>query len=133
IWRPSPAGPLGRWLMYFVNSRDVRNSMIAQAGGTTRQRISGGRVKQLEISVPPLREQWRIVEKIDSLSSKFKRARDQLNHVPRLVEKYRQAILSAAFHGDLTQQWRAQQPEIESAHDLIKRTQEPFQSRGGRE
>jgi type I restriction enzyme, S subunit len=38
-----------------------------------------------------------IVAKIDSLSAKSKRARDQLDHIPRLVEKYKQAILAAAF------------------------------------
>ena len=50
-------------------------------------------------SVPPLPEQRRIVAKIDSLSAKSKRARDQLDHIPRLVEKYKQAILAAAYGG----------------------------------
>jgi hypothetical protein len=31
-------------------------------------------------------EQRRIVAKIDSLSAKSKRARDQLDHIPRLVD-----------------------------------------------
>jgi type I restriction enzyme S subunit len=97
IWRPSPGGPSARWLMHFVNSRDVRARMMEQAGGTTRQRIAGGRVKQLEIPVPPLPEQGRIVTKIDSLSAKSKRARDHVDHIPRLVEKYKQAILAAAY------------------------------------
>jgi restriction endonuclease S subunit len=88
--------------MHFVNSADVRNQMAEQAGGTTRQRIAGGRVKQLVLPVPPLPEQRRIVAKIDSLSGKSKRARDQLDHMPRLVEKYKQAILAAAFSGALT-------------------------------
>lgn len=35
--------------------------------------------------------------KIDSLSAKSGRARDQLDHVPRLVEKYKQAVLDAGF------------------------------------
>ncbi|MCC6888126.1 MAG: restriction endonuclease subunit S [Hyphomicrobiales bacterium] len=106
VWRPSPDGPAARWLMHSVNSRDIRARMVEQAGGTTRQRIAGGRVKQLDIPVPPLPEQGRIVAKIDSLSAKSKRARDQLEHVPRLVEKYKQAILAAAFSGELTKEWR---------------------------
>jgi type I restriction enzyme S subunit len=97
IWRGSSGGPSARWLMHFVNSRDVRSMMAGQAGGTTRQRIAGGRVKKLEISVPPLPEQRRIVGKIDSLSAKSKRARDHLGHIPRLVEKYKRAILAVAF------------------------------------
>jgi hypothetical protein len=50
----------------------------------------------------PLAEQRRIVAKIDSLSTKSKRAREQLDRVPRLVEKYKQAILAAAYSGSLT-------------------------------
>jgi type I restriction enzyme S subunit len=110
VWRPSPVGPSSRWLMYFVNSHDVRVRMTEQAGGTTRQRIAGGRVKQLEIRVPPLPEQSRIVAKIDSLSAKSKRASDQLAHVARLVERYKQATLAAAFRGALTQEWRRTHP-----------------------
>ena len=55
----------------------------------------------------PLPEQRRIVAKIDSLSAKSKRARDQLDHIPRLVEKYKQAILAAAFRGELTREVQA--------------------------
>jgi type I restriction enzyme, S subunit len=87
----------------------------------------------LEANVPPLPEQGRIVAKIESLSAKSKRAREHLDHLPRLVEKYKQAILATAFRGELTKGWRAKQERIESAHDLVKRTEEPSQSRGGRE
>jgi type I restriction enzyme S subunit len=58
------------------------------------------------VELPPLNEQQRIVAKIDSLSAKHRRVRDNLDHIPRLVEKYKQAILAAAFRGDLTKDWR---------------------------
>ncbi|AVZ26818.1 Type I restriction endonuclease HsdS (plasmid) [Zymomonas mobilis subsp. mobilis] len=60
----------------------------------------------LPVVLPPLPEQQRIVEKIDSLIGKSRRARDHLDLIPRLVEKYKQAILSASFRGDLTREWR---------------------------
>jgi type I restriction enzyme S subunit len=46
--------------------------------------------------VPPLPEQRRIDAKIDSLSEKSKRARDRLDHVPRLVERCKDALVQAA-------------------------------------
>jgi type I restriction enzyme, S subunit len=110
IWRQSLGGPSARWLMHFVNCAPVRSLIAQQAGGTTRQRISGGRVKQLVLPVPPLAEQQRIVAKIDSLSAKSRRARDQLDHIPRLVEKYKQVILAVGYRGELTQDWRRCQP-----------------------
>jgi len=72
-----------------------------------RPRVSYESISSYEFPVPPVGEQQRIVEKLDSLSTKSKRARDQLDRVPRLVEKYKQALLAAAFRGDLTADWRA--------------------------
>jgi type I restriction enzyme S subunit len=50
------------------------------------------------------------VAKFDSLSAKSKRCRDHLDHIPRLVEKYKQVILAAGYRGELTQEWRRCQP-----------------------
>jgi type I restriction enzyme S subunit len=118
IWRTTRDGALSRWLMHSINTKEVRVAIAAQAGGTTRQRIAGGRLKQLPLPVPPLPEQRRIVAKIDSLSAKSKRARDHLDHIPRLVEKYKQAILAAAFRGDLTREWRRSRKTNEIANSL---------------
>jgi type I restriction enzyme S subunit len=70
--------------------------------------VSDRDVSDAAIRVPPLPEQRRIVARIDSLSGKSKRACYQLDHIPRLVDKYKQAILAAAFRGDLTAKWRSQ-------------------------
>jgi type I restriction enzyme S subunit len=56
--------------------------------------------------LPPLPEQRRIVAKIDGLTAKSNRLDSEIARIPRLVEKYKQAILSAAFRGDLTSEWR---------------------------
>jgi len=59
-------------------------------------------LKATQFPLAPLSEQRRIVAKIDSLSAKSKRAREQLNPIPRFVEKYKQSILAAAFRGEFT-------------------------------
>jgi type I restriction enzyme S subunit len=64
----------------------------------------------MPVRLPPVVEQRRIVAKIDGLSEKSRRAREHLGHIPRLVEKYKQAILAAAFRGDLTRDWQAAHP-----------------------
>jgi type I restriction enzyme S subunit len=65
-----------------------------------RPRVSYDEIAAFPIDLPPLAEQRRIVAKINSLTAKSKRARDHLAHIPRLVEKYKQAVLAAAFHGN---------------------------------
>lgn len=74
-----------------------------------RPRVSFEVISDYEVPLPPLPEQRRIVAKIDSLSAKSARARDRLDHIPRLVETYKQAVLAAAFRGDLTREWRHKQ------------------------
>ncbi|WP_454914952.1 restriction endonuclease subunit S [Xanthobacter sediminis] len=76
--------------------------------GTAVPRLNLEDVRKIELPLPPLPEQRRIVAKIDSLTAKSRRARDHLDHIPRLVEKYKQAILAAAFRGDLTREWRGE-------------------------
>lgn len=108
---------------------------IADDGGrgTGLQNLNLQQVSELTIRLPPLPEQHRIVAKFDRLSGKSKRARDHLKHVPQLVEKYKQAVLTSAFRGELTTNWRKNLEAIESADQLIARTEAPEQSRGGRE
>jgi len=71
-----------------------------------RPRVSYESISPYVFPLPPIKEQGRIVSKIDSLSAKSKRARDQLDHIPRLVEKYKQTILACAYRGELTREWR---------------------------
>ena len=81
--------------------------------------LNQGAIKSFGIKMAPLPEQRRIVAKIDSLNCKSRRVRDHLDHIPRLVEKYKQAVLAAAFRGDLTRQCsteRSQWVHAELAH-----------------
>jgi type I restriction enzyme, S subunit len=74
---------------------------IGKGKGIGIQNVSSTDIENTVIPIPPLAEQRRIVAKIDSLSAKSKRACDHLDHIPRLVEKYKQAILAAAYDGGL--------------------------------
>ncbi|WKW50724.1 restriction endonuclease subunit S [Rhodomicrobium lacus] len=69
-----------------------------------RPRVNFEAISGYELNLPPLAEQRRIVAKIDSLTAKSKRAREHLDHIPRLVEKYKQAILAAAFRGEFAKE-----------------------------
>jgi len=90
-------------------------------------------LKATEFPIPPRKEQRRIVEKVDSLLGRSTRARDKLGHIPRLIERYKQAVLTKAFRGNLTAAWRTQNPPEQTASELVEATPAPQQSRGGRE
>ncbi len=74
--------------------------------GTTIKHLPQAALSQVTLPLAPAPEQRRIVAKIDSLTGKSRRACNYLDHIPRLVEKYKQAVLAAAFRGDLTREWR---------------------------
>ena len=88
----------------FLIAKQEELKAIGQGGA--QPNINQGLIRSFAIPVAPLTEQKRIVAKIDSLTAKSRRAKVHLDHVPRLIEKYKQAVLVAAFAGDLTAEWR---------------------------
>lgn len=88
-----------RFLFHWARSDEFVGLLSRAQDGTMYPAVSDGDVVAAQIPVPPLPEQRRIVAKIDSLSAKSKRAREHLDHLPRLVEKYKQAVLDQAFAG----------------------------------
>jgi len=102
---------IDKLFLYHWFEWDKENIQADHGTGSTMIHVTKGDMEARALELPPLPEQRRIVAKIDSLTSKSRRARDHLDHIPRLVEKYKQAVLAAAFRGELTREWR-------KAHDL---------------
>jgi type I restriction enzyme, S subunit len=86
-----------RWL-HTSNFQDKIHSISRSA----QDGFNKADFEDLQVTVPPLPEQRRIVAKLDSLTGHTARAREELGRIPRLVQKYRAAILAAAFSGELT-------------------------------
>jgi type I restriction enzyme S subunit len=74
-------------------------------GGVGLAHVTKGVFESTLIGLPPLAEQRRIVAKLDALTAGTVRARADLDRVPRLVSRYRQAVLDRAFSGELTPQF----------------------------
>ena len=94
----------------------IRSCVVQQVG---QANVSGGKLKDLELPLPPLNEQRRIVAKLDALQERSRRARASLDAVPALLDKLRQSILAAAFRGDLTRDFRAQVGKLGSIARFI--------------
>lgn len=62
----------------------------------------------LDIALPPLPEQRRIVAKVDGLTARTARARKELGRIPTLIARYKQRLLALAADGLLTRSWRDQ-------------------------
>jgi type I restriction enzyme S subunit len=80
--------------------------LIAKGTGTTVKGIRLEDIRNFEISLPPLAEQKRIVAKLEALLTRSTNARNELVAIPKLIERYKKAVLAAAFRGNLTADWR---------------------------
>lgn len=67
--------------------------------------------------VPPLAEQRRIVDKIESLLPQVNTARDRIANIPAILRRFRQSLLAAACSGRLTEDWRERRGTFESIQD----------------
>lgn len=93
-----------RFLMYAVLAEgdDIRRF----GKGSTHTTIYFPEVKAFHLALAPSPEQRRIAAKLDSLRGRSSRARHELDRIPKLIERYKQAILAKAFSGELTADWR---------------------------
>ena len=111
------------FLLHALRSRRVRSFFEANASGTSdsMRNLSQAKLRRTPLLVLPLNEQRRIVEKIEALMARSRRAKEALDAIPPLLERFRQSVLAAAFRGDLTADWRAQNPDVEPADQLLER------------
>ena len=87
---------------YFLKEESKEKSK-----GTAMKNIPPFKVfKEFPFPLPPLNEQKRIVEKLDFLFEKTKRAKEIIEEVKIDIENRKISILDRAFKGTLTSKWR---------------------------
>lgn len=112
---------LSDWLSAYTKTKTYRDTVSAAAKGVNINNLKASDLRALEIPLPPDGERRRVVQRLSDLETKAARAREALDAIPPLLEKFRQSVLAAAFRGDLTREWRARNPEVEPASVLLER------------
>lgn len=88
--------------------RDAAANFTGSAG---QLRVPVSFISELELPLPPLAEQRRIVAKLEELLGKVSSSQQRLSRVPGLLKRFRQSVLAAACSGRLTADWREENPE----------------------
>ena len=98
------------FMLYYFRSPMFREFMLSHVAGVggSLMRAQSKYVKQYPVPLPPLAEQQRIVDRIESLFTKLDAAQDKAREVIESLFFIRQAYLYHAFMGKLTQIWRVQ-------------------------
>jgi type I restriction enzyme S subunit len=122
-----------RYLRHWLNSPETLASMTGQMSGSAIKRLTLTTISGQRLPLPPLAEQRRIVAKLDALTARTARARADLDRIPALAARYKQAVLAKAFSGELTAEWRHEHADVAfvaSEVDLLKQQRAAYQ--GGR-
>lgn len=92
------------YLMYCFRSPYFRDYMLSNVSGVggSLMRAQPKYVKEYPVPIPPLAEQQRIVDRIESLFAKLDEAKEKAQAVVDGFENRKTAILSKAFMGELT-------------------------------
>ncbi len=90
----------------FQLSSSIAQIVKTKARGGAMNNISLEDLKRIEVVVPPISEQNRIVAKLEELLSELEKGKEQLHTALAQLKVYRQAVLKYAFEGKLTRQNR---------------------------
>ena len=86
------------------------------------------KVREIPISLPSLKEQTEIVRRVEELFAFADQIEQQVKNAQGRVNNLTQSILAKAFRGELTAQWRIDNPELisgeNSAEALLAKIQE---------
>ena len=94
------------YIFYFCLQKQFVSDCIKSAKGSAQLNMSTEWLKEYPIPLPPLAEQQRIVDRIESLFAKLDEAKEKAQAVVDSFETRKAAILHKAFTGELTAKWR---------------------------
>lgn len=95
---------LNEYRNYYIALKN--EDILNLAYGGAQPNISPKVIEFISIPLPPIKEQQRIVNRIESLFAKLDRAKELIENTLTQFEQNKMAILHKAFTGELTVKWR---------------------------
>ncbi|STF90450.1 EcoKI restriction-modification system protein HsdS [Escherichia coli] len=104
--------------------------------GSAQPQLPANILKEFVLSIPPVKEQHEIVHRVEQLFAYADTIEKQVNNALARVNNLTQSILAKAFRGELTAQWRAENPELisgeNSAAALLEKIKAERAASGGK-
>lgn len=93
-------GVTTKYMFYYMAM--MKSELISKGKGGTQKNISQTVLNSLDVIVPPMEEQERIVFRVEEMLSQIDDGVETLNKTKEQLKVYRQAILKKAFEGEFT-------------------------------
>lgn len=125
-----------KYLAIYLRSPKILKCAAEVATGTAQKTVSLSNLRKFEILVPPLPEQTEIVRRVEQLFAYADTVEKQVNAALARVNNLTQSILAKAFRGELTAQWRGENPALisgeNSAAALLEKIKAERAASGGK-
>ncbi|MFW9887623.1 MAG: restriction endonuclease subunit S [Candidatus Thorarchaeota archaeon] len=95
------------FLAYYLRTPYVVEYAASRIRGIQLPRLSTNDLLLLPVPVPPMDIQKKIASLLSRVCNRAISTREELSRIPALVRRLRMAILSRAFQGQLTNEWRS--------------------------
>lgn len=122
------------FLYFYLSQRYNDNREIG--AGNNQKAMNKSIVESLIFPLPPLKEQHEIVRRVEQLFAYADTIEKQVNNALTRVNNLTQSILAKAFRGELTAQWRAENPDLisgeNSAAALLEKIKAERAASGGK-
>lgn len=106
IWFQNRKKCNAKYIYYLYKSLFMYNQIHGMSSGTTVDTYTIVNANGTMLPLPPLTEQQRIVDRIESIFAKVDEAKEKAQAVVDGFELRKSAILHKAFTGELTAKWR---------------------------
>ncbi|EES0673401.1 restriction endonuclease subunit S [Escherichia coli] len=124
------------YFYYLLSSSQLQEQFSNLAVGGVVQNIRSELVKQAIVNIPSEKEQREIVRRVEQLFAYADTIEKQVNNALARVNNLTQSILAKAFRGELTAQWRAENPDLisgeNSAAALLEKIKAERAASGGK-
>lgn len=99
----------------------IKKRLCELGQGGAQPNISQAILRAHPIPLPPTDIQHRTVNRIDGLIANVDNGESELREVRTGLDTYRKSLLNAAVTGELTADWRIENPATETGSDFLKR------------
>ena len=90
------------------------------SGTTGRAKLTQGALNSLPIGLPPIEEQSEIVRRVEQYFTFADQIEQRVKDAQKRVNNLTQSILAKAFRGELTADWREQNPDLISGENCAE-------------
>lgn len=118
---------LNEFVMLYLASPIFQRIIEEQRTGSAQPQLPAKILKDFEIRVPTIEQQYQIVERVNRQFSLIKWVENAVQSAQKRVNLLTQSILAKAFSGELTAEWRTQHQDlitgVNSAEALLAKIQ----------